>query len=438
MRTACGVALFLAAWASGPARADEKSPPPPRFLSLAEARALALENVFGRVGGIRVRVLAVSTATGPGTLVVLLGGVKPGTEFERQVGLILLNAETAYWDLYGAYWNLFSQEQGVRFARETHDHTVLAYAAGRAKAADPAQARGQYELFRAQRLQAVQNVAKCEQQLRALLGLPGKDDRRLVPRDAPALTKFKTDWDRSLGMALWGRPELRRARAEVLVGEVKFALARALAREDWPLLNLALRVSPREALDDEQEAAADLDSARDVLRDMEIKAERFLALEYGRLATYYKQAGARRAQREAFGEQLKARQEAYLAGRGTLDITLEAQRFWADALANEYQAIVSHNNALVAFEYARGNLLRHSNVSITAAEPKGEHVRAVERERRRALELLRATPALPPNALLNPMWEAPKAGPPPLLAPALPALFKRVPLLNEAAIPLKE
>jgi len=64
MRTACGLALFLAAWAGGLARADEKSPPPPRFLSLAEARALALEKATaGRAAG-RSRVLAVSTSRG--------------------------------------------------------------------------------------------------------------------------------------------------------------------------------------------------------------------------------------------------------------------------------------------------------------------------------------------------------------------------------------
>ncbi len=33
---------------------------------------------------------------------------------------------------------------------------------------------------------------------------------------------------------------------------------------------------------------------------------------------------------------------------------------------------------------------------------------------------------------LDPMWEAPKAGPAAASAPSLPALLKRVPLLNQA------
>jgi len=431
MRTACGLALFLAAWAGGLARADEKSPPPPRFLSLAEARALALEKATaGRAAG-RSRVLAVSTSTGPGVLVLVPG--KSRAQTERQLSMTLLNVETAYWNLYRAYWELFSREQGVRFARETHDRTALAYAAGRVKLAECAQARGQYELFRAQRLQAVQNVAQGEQQLRATLGLPARDGHPLVPSDAPTLALYKPDWDRSLGMALWGRPELRLARAEVLVGEGKFALARALARGDWPLLNLLLRVSPREALANERQAAAALERSREVLRDMATKAERFLALEYRRLPTFHEQGQARRAQREAFGEQLQARQKDYLAGRGTLDVLLEAQRFWTDSVVGEHEAVVSYNNALCAFEFARGNLLRHHNVLLAAVEPEGAKAPAAEHERRRTVEQAWNTPALPPDARLNPMWEAPKAGPPPLRGPALPALFKRVPLLIEPA-----
>ena len=58
MRTACGVALFLAAWVAGPARADEKSPSPPQFLSLAEARALAAVHARYRTPALAIWVLA--------------------------------------------------------------------------------------------------------------------------------------------------------------------------------------------------------------------------------------------------------------------------------------------------------------------------------------------------------------------------------------------
>src|SRR5262249_38938213 len=115
MRTACGLALFLAAWAGGPACADEKSPPPPRYLSLAEPRPIPLEQAPAGPPGGRGRVLAVSPSAGPGVLVLVPGRGKSRAETELQLSMALLNVETAYWNLYGAYWALFSREQGVRF-----------------------------------------------------------------------------------------------------------------------------------------------------------------------------------------------------------------------------------------------------------------------------------------------------------------------------------
>ncbi|HZY83339.1 MAG TPA: TolC family protein [Gemmataceae bacterium] len=437
MRTACGLALFLAAWAGGPARADDKSPPSPRFLSLAEARALALENARLGPAGVRLRVLAVTTGTGRGALVVVPGRGLPQAEVERQVSQLLLNVETAYWNLYGSYWVLFSSEQGLRFAHETYDQAKLGHDAGRVKTADLTQARGHYELFRGQRLQAVQTIAENEQQLRMLLGLPLTDGQRLVPSDAPTLVFAKPEWAAALREALDHRPEVRLARADVLAGSVKLVLARALAREEWPLLNFVLRVSKRAALANERQALLSLRSSYEVLHSWELKAERDLALQYTRLPALREQVRAQWAQREAFGEQLRTRQQEYLVGRGTLDVLLEAQRFWATALASEYQAVASYNNAQCAFEFARGNLLRYDNISLAAAVPEGVPVRAVERERRRTLEQVRGTRALAPDARVNPLWEAPKAGPAPLAAPALPALLKRVPLLDDAAVPLK-
>jgi hypothetical protein len=432
MRLTCGLALFLAACC--PARADEKTPP--RYLSLAEARALALEQMKAVSG---LRVLAIRAPRGPGTLVVVPGRGQARAEIERQVSQTLLNVETAYWNLYGAYWNLFSREQGLRFARAAYDQAKINHDAGRVKAAEFYQARGQYELYRAQRLGAGHTIMVNEQDLRALVGLPARDGRRLVPSDAPTLAELKPDWDRSLRMALSNRPEVQLARGDVLIGQVQLALAQALARNDWPLMNRVLRMSPRLARADERRAALRLNRSCEVLRDREAKAERFLALAYARLPSFAEQIKAQQAQREAFGEQLRAREQEYLAGRGAMDVLLESQRFWADSTANEFQAIVSYNNTLTDFEFARGNLLHHDGVSLAASLPDGTRVRAVERERRRALELVRATPALPPDSRINPMWKAPKAGPAPATAPALPALLKRMPLLSDAATPsLKE
>ena len=48
----------------------------------------------------------------------------------------------------------------------------------------------------------------------------------------------------------------------------------------------------------------------------------------------------------------------------TLDILLESQRFWADALFNEYSSIADYNISLVLFEFSKGTLAQHDNVLI--------------------------------------------------------------------------
>ena len=90
------------------------------------------------------------------------------------------------------------------------------------------------------------------------------------------------------------------------------------------------------------------------------------------------------ATREAAAIGLEARTKQYLAGAAsaTLDFLLEAQQVWADALRAEYDAIVQYNNALAAFEFNKGTIMRYDNVAISEGQlPKAAQVRAVEHER---------------------------------------------------------
>jgi hypothetical protein len=160
---------------------------------------------------------------------------------------------------------------------------------------------------------------------------------------------------------------------------------------------------------------------------------RFLGLQYRRITSSYEQFRAQRAQREALAQQLRAREEEVLAGRRTVDILLEAQRFWSDALASEYTAVVAYNNALCALAYARGAITRHAHVTITDHPPKGAHVRAVgrERERTRALHCKQAVPADPLS------WDQLAGDTLPQAAPSVAALWKSMRPLKEA-LPLPE
>jgi outer membrane protein TolC len=388
VRNVCSLVVVLAVWAGGSAQAAAPptavKPPQARFLSLAEALRLALEQ-----GG-SLRLLRPASCGGE------THSCCDPLQKERDAAQLLLNVEVAYWNLYGSYWTLHSREQGLRFAYEAFRLSRAGYEAGRVKAADFHQSRGQYELFRAQRLQALDNVRENERQLRALLNLPVEDGTRLLPSDSPTLAPIQPDWNSALQQALAHRPEILLAREEVKVAQFNLQLARntllpdlrAVASYDWDTLgprldgpdsappnskdvnalhnlasgnfsNWSRSLPPAPigyciANDQVRQAHLTLARAMETLKDQELKAQRFLALYYRRLSTNHETIRAQRAQREAFAEQLQARRGEFKAGRGTLDILLEAQRFWADALANEYQAIVSYNNSLAGFAFGRG------------------------------------------------------------------------------------
>src|SRR5262249_8411340 len=78
-----------------------------------------------------------------------------------------------------------------------------------------AQTRGQYEKFRADRLQSLNTVLENERALRALLGLPIEDGKRLTPIDAPTVAPYVPDWQSALQDAMALRPELVLAREDL-------------------------------------------------------------------------------------------------------------------------------------------------------------------------------------------------------------------------------
>jgi hypothetical protein len=173
-------------------------------------------------------------------------------------------------------------------------------------------------------------------------------------------------------------------------------------------------------------ARLQLASSNAVLQDHELKAERFLGLQYRRIASGYEQIRAQRSQREALAQQLKAREEEVRAGRRSLDVLLEAQRFWAGTLANEYNAVVAYNNALCAFAYARGAIMEHAHVTIFAEPvPEGAAERAADREWQRTWARVAHEPARRPFPT-EPCSTSEAA-------PSVPALWKGIPPLAKAS-----
>jgi outer membrane protein TolC len=383
-------------------------------------------------------------------------------EFERVINTMMLNVEVAYWNLYGAYWNLYSREQALRQAYEAWKINKLRYEAGREDIANLAQARGQFELFRDQRISALNQVLESERNLRSLLGMPAGDDFRFVPIDTPTLAPYQPDWTTALNDALALRPELMIAREELKARQLDVIWIKNLLlpdlrvfatydingignRLDGPEADNAFRslasnhfnswqigtrlefpLGYRDAHAQTRVARLQLARSYYALRDQERKAEQNLAFAYRQLAQLHLRIQALRAQRQAFGEQLHARFQAYSVGKTGLDILLEAQRFWADALANEFNVIAQYNSALAGFEFARGTLLQHNNVIVSEGQlPKCAQKRAVEHENQKAASLVLGERALPHTAYGEDGCGLPKLGPDD--APSLPSLLKGAP-----------
>ena len=372
--------------------------------------------------------------TTSGILVTRIRFDQQRAEFERQVQIQVTNVELAYWNLYNGYWTLYARESAMRQAYEAWKISSAKYAAGRVSVADLAQTRGQYELFRDQRITALDALLESERQLRAMLGMHVEDGTSLIPSDAPTLAPYNPDWDSALKEALALRPELFLAREEVKVAQLNVTLAKNLLLPDLrftstyddnsvgnmldgsgsgnALRNLAsnrfnnigvgLRLNVplgfRNAQANLRIARLQLARTYQVLHDNELKTERLLGAQYRNLFTNYEHIRALRAAAGGLRRAAAARFQEFLAGRGTLDLLLEAQRFWADALSNEYTAIAAYNKSLAQFEFAKGSILIHDNIVISeGALPNCAQVRAVEHQRERTAALVlreRAQPVI--------------------------------------------
>jgi outer membrane protein TolC len=354
-----------------------------------------------------------------GILITRLRLDQQRAEFERSVNYLLLNVETAYWNLYSNYYQLYSREEAMRVAFEVYRLNKARLDLGKVDERDLSLSRLEYEKFRSERLAALAQVLEGERELRGLLGLPTEDGTRLIPSDSPTVAPFQPDWATSLEEALSLRPELLLARQDLkfrqldlirqknrLLPDLRLLASynlhslggqidggdrpdnafHELISDPFGTLSLGMVMSVRIGNRDARAAvrATELALARsyEVLRSEEGKAERYLALQYRQVLEFHEQIGIRQAVREAATRQLEIRFKQFELGREQMDLLLDAQREWADALATEYTAIVQYNNALANLQFACGTIMRYNKVLIAEGPlPQCVQVQAVEHER---------------------------------------------------------
>jgi outer membrane protein TolC len=395
------------------------------------------------------------------------------TDFERAVTFMLTNIEFAYWNLYGSFVNLYATEQGMRMAHTTWKVGKAQFDAGKIGIQDVSQALGQFEQFRGDRLAALGKVLEAERTLRGLIGLPMDDGKRLVPVDKPTVSPYLPDWNSALQECKALRPELIMQRLDLkqkqmelirekntllpeLALQARYSIHgagtrldgdsvgadglsenafRSLASDhfnDYDIgLTFAMPLGFRAQYAAVRAAKLRLAQSYFQLSDQEYRAERFLTFAYRDVIEKFKSIEMRRSQREAYTDQLEARFKLVFAGSKVPDsFLLQAQRDWATALQQEYQAVVDYNNALARFHFAKGTALRYNSITIGEGQlPVCALSPAVEHERKRADAIVcreRANVVCNPpcdnGAPRPPLPELPKVGP-----PSLPALIQSSP-----------
>jgi outer membrane protein TolC len=394
-------------------------------------------------------------------------------DFERSISHLLLNVEAAYWRLYGAYLNMYSNEQGMRLSLEAWRVAKAEVEAGAKVGSVMSQARAQFEQFRADRMRALGQIIENERTLRTLLGLAVEDGSRLVPVDAPTLAPYQPSWQAALDDAMALRPELVLAREDLkakqlavlreknfLLPDLRFQAThttvglgtrldgagtfidatglpitnnalRSLAGthfNDWSVgLTLNVPLGYRHEHAQLRQTRLQLAQSYLVLKEQERKAQTFLAKQYSQVIEQYRQIEIRRLQREAASKDLEFRYNLIAGGTKVADdLLLLAQQRWTSALVLEYQAIVDYNIALAGFEFAKGTILQHDNVIIAEGPlPQCAAVRAVEHERQRteAIVLRERALAVPHPACLTSTGETILPELPTTRAPTVPSLL---------------
>jgi outer membrane protein TolC len=366
-------------------------------------------------------------------------------EFERNVHLMLLNVEVAYWRLYQAYGRLYSFEEVLATAHRAWTISKGRFDAGILDGALYFPVRAQFREFQAERRRALGDVLERERNLRGLIGLPIEDGTRLVPATPPTLAPYQPNWEAALQDAMALKPELVLARENLraaqfnvitqknfLKPDVRFFAhytplgfgsrldgngvfidstgtprpnnaLRSLSHGHFADYNLGLLLNVplgfREAHSMVRTAQLTLAQNYYLLHDQEERARRTLAQYYQKLTETYGLIRDHRGERKDYALGVENRLKKITLSvdelKGNIDALLENQRRLALAQVKEFEAVAEYNSNLARFEWARGTIMQYQNVVIAEGPlPECAAVRAVEHERQRSRALeIRERPA---------------------------------------------
>lgn len=327
-------------------------------------------------------------------------------DFEAGIRNLVNDVENAYWNLYFAYRRLDANVVGRDSSLVTWRKVHAMAQAGSADAAQEAQAREQYFLFRSQVESALSDMYSAESALRYLMGISASDGRLIRPADEPTTAKIAFEWAGVHQEALARSAELRRQRWIIkrremeLIASKNFLMPRLDADmiyrwrglgddlisangggkgqfnnawgnllggnfQEWQMgFNLNMPLGFRQALAGVRNAELQIAREKAVLDDMELEVSHLLAESVRFLDRTYMLSQTNFNRRAAALRQVAAVQQNYDVGRITLDQLLDAQRRLADAESSYFQSLSDYNRAIAAVHYRKGSLLEYNAVHL--------------------------------------------------------------------------
>jgi outer membrane protein TolC len=341
--------------------------------------------------------------------------------FEERVRNLVRDVEFAYWDLYGAYYNVETATTARDSAALAHKIAFAKFQKGQAANAE-AQARVTLHQFQASLDAAIAGggfgndpgLYGREQVLRLLLGWAATDGRLIRPSDKPTLGLAQYDWESARAEMLTRNIDIRQQKWAVKHRELELISARNQALPDlnisllyrWlgvgsslidrnggnePFPNgnasafeellggryqegaVRLEFTPnafgsRRALNDITNKQLDLARAHRVLEAKEEAA-------VSKLTDYWRQAdGLHKQMTEQFQalnaaqrlvEVTQAKFDAGDANQdAAIDNLLRAQQSRATAGQNYIRAVAEYNKSLVDIHLIKGTLLEYNNIEL--------------------------------------------------------------------------
>jgi hypothetical protein len=286
-------------------------------------------------------------------------------------------------------------------------HSLYLHGGQRGEAAQEAQAREQYFLFRSTAEQGLSSLYEAEAKLRYLMGLAATDGRLIRPVDPPTTAKVSFDWYEISSEALVRNVELRRIKFGVkrreleLIASKNFLLPqldadllyrwRGLGNDllsssrqsggflapgsnayqsltsgqfqEWQAgIQMQIPIGFRREHSGVRNAELNLTKEHAVLQEAELELSHVLATAWRTLEDDYKLSNTNFQRRLAAQANVEAVAAAYDTGTIQIDVLLQAQRLLAQAESDYYRSLVNYNKDIMFVHLRKGSLLEYNGV----------------------------------------------------------------------------